>query len=286
MAMTGAALARSSRPPEGFTVMRNRTLIAIGIAALVAVGCTATGNLGASSSEPSAEVSSATPTPLPTSDTSTPGATPVVVTEEPTEVPEQAIDLKVVKSGFSRFKGPYDEEAQLGYGVIVENPSQSRAAWDVDLSIAFLDGSGDVIDTVDETFPVVLPGQRVAWADTLSDYEADWSGVKKMEVALAEPTWEAVEDFGEYSFTKLKMKRDMLKDIKVTGRLKSTFEKDLENPQIVAVFYRGSKIVGGGWTFLENARNNAPIEISTSYSGKASKVEVYGVLSNLSLYSE
>jgi hypothetical protein len=256
----------------------------VAVAALAITGCTAN-SLGAASPKPAAESSNSV-TPAPTiTESPTPDSTPTVVTEEETEEPAPLADLKIVKSGFSTFKGKYDDAKQLGYGVIVENPDPKQAAWDVDLSIAFLDESGDVIDTVEETFAVVLPGQQVAWADTLSDYSGDWSGVKKMEVLLGEPTWEPVDAPGEYSFAKLKMTRDMLRNIKVTGRLKSTFEKDMENPQIVTVFYRGSKIVGGGWTFLENARNNAPIEIGTSYSGKASKAEVYGILSNLSLYT-
>jgi hypothetical protein len=79
------------------------------------------------------------------------------------------------------------------------------------------------------------------------------------------------------------MSRDTLGDINVTGRLVSTFAKELENPKVVAVFYRGTKIVGGGWTYLEHARDGAAVKVDTSFSGKTDKVEMYGVLTNLSL---
>jgi hypothetical protein len=207
------------------------------------------------------------------------------VTEEPTETPpagKQAV--AVMKSGYSRWKGKYDTALQLGFGVLVKNPNSAWIAEQVDLSVAFIDSKGDVIDTADQTFAAILPGETVAWGDTLSDYEADWSDMKKMEVSLGEPTWEAASgSYGDYSFTNVSMRRDSLGDYAVTARLHSSFDKTLENPQGVAIFYRGSAIVGGGWTFIENAKDGVPLKIDTSFAGKTDRVEVYGNLSNLSL---
>jgi hypothetical protein len=265
-----------------------RTRVIVVVSALLVAACSA--NLAASTAPASApaagpSAASATPTPTPAAPTEAPPATPTVTTEEPSAPAEAARqELKVVKSGYSKFRGKYDSDDQIGYGVLVANPNAGWIAEQVDLSIAFLDGSGGVIDTVDETFAAILPGQTVAWADTESDYSADWSNVKSMEVTLSEPDWEAAEgSYGAYSFSKVAMHRDTLGDIDVTGRLKSTFAKELENPEIVAVFYRGGKIVAGGWTFLEHARDGAAVKVSTSYSGKTDKVELYGDLSNLSL---
>jgi hypothetical protein len=114
----------------------------------------------------------------------------------------------------------------------------------VDLSIAFIDKSGDVLDTVDETFAAILPGQRVAVADTQSNYGADWTNMASMEVNLSEPDWlDFAGPSGTYSFTKIKNTRDILGDIDTTARLKSTFTKELENPKIVVVYYRGTRVV-------------------------------------------
>jgi hypothetical protein len=264
--------------------MRRLTLV---LAVVLVAGCAASTNAPVGSTNPTTvpSVSSATPTPTPTAATQAPPATPTVATEEPSAAPDSTrLALRVVRSAFSRFKGQYDSGLQLGYGVVVENPNAGWIADAVDLSIAFIDASGGVIDTVDETFAAILPGQAVAWADTQSDYAGDWSDVKSMEVTLSEPDWEAVTGpMGSYSFTKIAMKRDFGGDLTVTARLKSTFAKELENPQMIAVFYRANKIVAGGWTFLEHARDGAAVKVSTSYSGKADKVELYGILTSLSL---
>lgn len=235
-------------------------------------------------------ISSATPTPVstPVEASEAPPATPTVATEEPTATPDTSQqDLAIVNSGWSRFKGKYDSGQQLGYGITVKNPNPAWVAQGVDVAIDFLDKTGGVVDTVDETFAAILPGQTVAWADVQSDFAGDWTQVAKMEVTLAEPDWLPAEGaYGKYTFTKIAMRRDTLGDLTVTARLNSTFAKELENPQAVAVFYRAGRIVGGGYTFVEHARDGAAVKVTTSYSGKADKVELYGVLTSLSLISQ
>jgi hypothetical protein len=257
-----------------------RLLPILWLAAVVLAAC-GTGTTGGS--DPPA-IANATATPLAVI-TLAPTNTATTVTAEPTPSEPPVQDIKLVATGFSKFKGKYDSGPQLGYGIVVENPNASWIAKQVDLSIAFLDDNGDIIDTVEESFAAILPGQRVAWADTLSDFSGDWSTMKSMEVNLSEPDWEAyLGQPGAYTFSRIKMTRDLIGSIDVTARLKSTFDKELENPQIVALFYRGDKIIGGGWTYLEHARDGAAVKVSTSGYPKVDKVELYGVLTNLSLY--
>ena len=208
-----------------------------------------------------------------------------MVTAAPTPTEAPLKPLVILDSGFSTFKGKYDSGPQLGFGVVVENQNTTWIASQVDLSITFLDDHGDIIDTTDASFAAILPGQRVAWADTLSDYSGDWTSMASMELSLSEPEWEEYPDTaGAFSFTKTKMTRDILGSIDVTARLASTFVEEVDSPYIVVVFYRADKIIGGGYTFLEHARDGAAVKISTDGYPKVDNADLYANLSFMSLY--
>jgi hypothetical protein len=258
-----------------------RRSVVLSIAVVLLVGCS-TASPGGSAAAPTSP--GATPTLRPTVAPAV-AQTPTIVTAAPTptEAPRQAVTI--LDSGFSTFEGKYDNGPQLGFGIVMENPNAGWVAGQVDLSIAFLDGQGDIIDTADASFAAILPGQRVAWADTLSDYAADWTNMASMEISVSEPDWEEyTETAGAFSFTKTKMTRSTFGDIDVTARLGSTFEQEMENPYLVVVFYRADKIIGGAWTFLEHARDGAAVKINARSYPKVDNADLYGALTNLSLY--
>lgn len=233
---------------------------------------------------PTATVASGTLSPAATPTTAAPTDPPATATPEPTEAPNPVQDLVVVDYGFSKWTGEYDDGPNIGYGVIIENPN---ALWSarVDVVVAFLDSNQDIVDTVEETFVAVLPGQRVAMGDSRSDFTADYSDVKSMEVTLAEPDWEELdEEPGAYTFERIKLTEDDYSGFNVTARLKSTFETVFENPQVVAILYRDGKISGGGYTYIDNANDDAAIKLSASGHPKSDKVELYGFLTSLSLF--
>jgi hypothetical protein len=197
--------------------------------------------------------------------------------------------MTLVDSGFSVYKGKYDSGYSLSWGVIVKNPNANAVADDVRLVVDFLDASGTLVTTSNDSWPAILPNQTVALGEEISYFSnSDLKTVAKMEVQVFHgDDWEDFDgSAGEFSFSDIKTRADSIGSLDTTARISSTFAKDLQSPYAVAIYRREGAIVGAGWTFVDlvPAGGQVGVEIYGPSIPKVDSTEMYAHFSNLTIF--
>jgi len=116
------------------------------------------------------------------------------------------------------------------------------------VQIAMVDGRGELVDSASGNI-TLLPGQTSAITGSV---DGDRS-IRALEVQVsnAESDWEEIDySTGDLVFSQVKIKRDRF-DNEVTGRVESNFEDQLESAQVIVVYRRNGRIIGGDYTYLE-----------------------------------
>ena len=70
----------------------------------------------------------------------------------------RASKLRVTAQGFSQRPDAYDSGSTVSYGVVLDNPSDTRAARNVTVLVNFLDGAGRVLQSATTPVSEVAPG--------------------------------------------------------------------------------------------------------------------------------
>lgn len=261
-------------PPAGPRNWRRIGLIVLGaVIVLAVIGYLAGGG------DPVADTPTAsdeTPRPTPTA-TARPSARQ---TARPTATPLARADLVLADSGFTAF-GAGDDYGS--YAVIVENPNEEWVAQRVDIQVTFYDAAGVILGVENEFLFAILPGGRGALGRTAFDAGT----ATRMEVNIQQPgeaNWIKVEpaSTGGYTFENVNTSRDEFGGHTTTGVIRSSFEADQENVEVVAV-YRNSAgaIVGGDFTFVDlvPGEGQSTFEVNTFVTfGDLAQTEMYADL--------
>ncbi len=237
----------------------------------------------ASSSTTSSEPSSSTTSSEPSTEPSV--ATEPSTTEAPTTTTEpkpERQELQVIESGFSTFHAQYQDTPVTSFGAILKNPNAERyVATYVSAHVSFLDGTGKVLGTAEQTFPAILPGQSVAFGDEQTDLPA---GTAKLDVQALPQNWEETDKgTGSFAISGISTRTEEFGGQKTTATLKSTFVKD-QKSVLVAAIYRdaGRKIIGGAYSYQDFVPHGGQIGIeltSISEVPGVAATEVYAAVS-------
>ncbi len=170
---------------------------------------------------------------------------------------------------------------RVGYAFMVGNPNAKLAIENSRYQVAAYDDKGRVLKTGSGYIGLLFPGQKFGIGDSL--YLPDGTQIDKLVVQVK--SGKAVETSATlpFSTTKVVFKDDRYFP-KVTGIVKSTHKKKLENVPVYAVAYDAKgAIMGGGFTYLNfvPANGQAPVEVQVSVDAKPSKVELFPVISDL-----
>ena len=215
------------------------------------------------------------------SDSAANGAAPAEGAEAPAAptmaAPESPTAPQVVATGFGQ------DGSQMGVAFIVENPNPGHTFESSQYQIAAYDANNTVVETESGYVTLLLPGQRAGIATTM--FLNEGVTVARVDVQLkagrAQPS-EPVPTFTVDAVTY--MPEEYFP--KVTGTITSPYQQDLENIRVSAVAYDAAgQIIGGGFTFVDfvPAGGQAAVEVSVTTAGPPASVELYPMVSGLTL---
>jgi hypothetical protein len=252
----------------------------VGVILLVATGLVACGESDDNDSATNAVTSvgtqqaAATPEVTP-SPSPAPSPTP---TPAPTPAPIQP--LAVVSQGYGTGVGI--GTLSVGYAFILENPNE-QAADSVQYQVAAYDAAGVVLKTTSGSLPLVWPRQRVGVAGSL--YMDQGQQISRLDVQVKPTKFEKFDTPMPFTTEGVTYRPDRYSP-KVVGVVKSAAVKDVKSIQVFAVAYNAQNvIIGGGMTFLNfvPAGGSAAVEVQVNLSAEPARVELYPVMSFLSL---
>lgn len=232
-------------------------------------GPQASGDTGAATTEPTP---TATVAPSPTT-APTPTSAPT-----PTPAPQA---LAVLAKGFGQ-----GEYGSASYAFIVENPNPGLAVEDSQYQVAAYDANGTVIKTDSGFITILFPGEKLGIAGDL--YLPDETQIDRLDVQVKPGRFEPFDQRPEFTTENVAYVPDDYFP-KVTGIVKSPYQKDLENIRVAAVAYdEAGNIIGGGFTYLDfvPANGQAAVEVSITTSGVPATVELYPTISGLTLLGD
>ena len=197
--------------------------------------------------------------------------------QTPTPVAES---IRLVAQGF----GQQDQE--IGYAFIIENPNTQIAFENSQYQIAAYDDSGAVVETDSGFIELILPGQKLGISGNVFVSE----GVKVSKIDVQMKTGEPVSTDLKTTFAVDKIMYFPDKYFsKITAVVSNPFNIDLTNLFVSAVTYNDAgDIIGGGFTFVNfiPANGNTGVQVTTTSSGTVSKVELYPIVSGLTLLTQ
>jgi hypothetical protein len=170
---------------------------------------------------------------------------------------------------------------KIGYAFSVSNPNTDKAIENSRYQVAAYDEDGRVLEAGSGYIGLMLPGEKLSVADTI--YLPDDIAIKSLVVQVKTGTAENSKAASPLSASKVTFKDDRYSP-KVTGVIKSTHKKKLENLPVYAVAYDAKgNLIGGGYTYLNfvPANGQAPIEVYVTVAAKPAKVELFAALSSL-----
>lgn len=215
--------------------------------------------------------------------TAAPTATPApTATEEPEPTPTPAPQaLNVIAKGFGQ-----GEYGSLGFGFIVENPNPGLAVEDSRYQVAVYDANGTVIGTDSSYITVLFPGQKLGIAGQV--FLPDGATAASIDVQVKPGQYEPFDPVPTFTTENVQYVGDQYFP-KVTGIVKSPYQKDLEHIRVSAIAYDANgAIIGGGFTFLDfvPAGGQAAAEVSVTTTGAPASVEMYPSISGLTLLTQ
>jgi hypothetical protein len=184
------------------------------------------------------------------------------VVDEPVVTPEPAADaplpVDLVEAGFSV------KDGNVNYTAVVSNPNPSTwVANYMPVRFDFYDADDGLVTTATAS-TTLLPGQTGAIIGTTNDAQ----GATRMEVVIAngENDWQLIDEIaGEFTFSDVKTKATDYGPT-TTGRISSTFEEQVDDVRVDAVYKDAAgKVLGGSYTYVDfvPAGGQASFKVST-----------------------
>lgn len=225
----------------------------------------------------SSETTAIEPTLVPES-TEAPTLTPEPTTPPPTSTPEPE-PISVIAQGFGQ------NRQSVGYAFIVENPNATLAFEDSQYQIAAMDESGAIVATDSGYITLLLPEQKLGFGNSL--YVEEGVAVSSIEIQLNAGNSRSTDPIPNFTVEQPTYFADDFFP-KVSGVIQSPYSRDFADIRVSAVLYNeNDEIIGGGFTFVNFILANSltGVEVSVDSSGEVARVELYPVISTLSLLS-
>lgn len=176
---------------------------------------------------------------------------------------------------------------QLTYVFKVLNPNSDYAVESSRFQVAVYNADGDVVDTDSGYISLVLPSSTIAYSSDIYLDETVKADHIEVQLSPGDPQMTTVKS-DVFNTTNLKFVPDDYFP-SVTGIVANGLDQSISDLRVTAVIYDDAdQIVGGGYTYLDflPASGQAPVDVSVTLTGKASRVEIYPALSGLSMLEE
>lgn len=186
--------------------------------------------------------------------------------------------LRLEASGYGQ------DDSQVGYGLLVKNPSPDHAIENSQYRAALFAEDGSVLGVDEGYIELVLPDQTLGIGAALGVPEG--ANVTKIVVQVKSGAAQETEALPFFTSENANFKpNDYFPS--VTGIVKSPYGKDVKNIRVSALAYNADgEIIGGGFTFVDfvPANGQAAVDVSIRLAGTPAQVELYPALSGLSFF--
>ncbi len=199
----------------------------------------------------------------------------------PTPTPASLEDLRLVAGGVDKSAGVSGRE--VGYALIVENPSEDLAAEGATYRVTAYGLRGAVLATDSGSIPVILPGQRLGVGGFLT--LASGEAVDRLGVEIESGHLTEVEPQPTLTVENVEYQPDGELP-KVTGIVRNPYQEDVQRVRVSAVAYSAEGIIIGGGSIVVDsipAEGQATVEVPVTSSESPTRVELYAGLGAVSI---
>lgn len=200
--------------------------------------------------------------------TNTPRPTVMLPSATPTPQP-----ITVFSQGFGQ------NQQQLGYAFIIENPNQEIAIQNSHYQVAAYDANEAVVETDFGILDLILPGQKLGIGGSI--YLNEGITVAKIEVQFSAGEAVITDLTAAFTTDKVVYSYDEYTS-KVMGMVTNPFDRDLTDLKVYAVLYNDAgEIVGGGYSYLGFilAQGTTGVSLYVNGAGKVTRAELYPTIS-------
>ena len=205
-----------------------------------------------------------------------PGFLNLAAATRETEMPADAARPELVKSGVGQ------DEADVGYGLLVKNPNEGYAIENTSLHFTVYDAEGHVIIVHEGSIPLLLPGETQGIGGVF--YGQAFQMADRLDVQLLPGTYTPSEAIPSLTAENVSYQADDYA-AKTTGMIVNPHDKEVSHVGVCAVAYDSAgEIVGGGVTRMDfvPAGGKAAVEVTTVSAGTPALVELYASATQLS----
>lgn len=180
-------------------------------------------------------------------------------------------EFKVLASGFSQ---PYNTGARFAF--LVENTNSTTSFQYSKYQVAAYDSSGTVLGTSSGEIYLIFPDEKLGKAGTINTPENTRISRLEIQIRPGEARMSQVKE-NPLSAENAKYLSGRY-DAKVTGIVKSNWDKDLDTVDVAAILYDSNgAIIDGGTGIVEfvPAHGQAAVEVQMTLGREPAKVELY-----------
>jgi hypothetical protein len=182
------------------------------------------------------------------------------LTSEVTIPPGPESGLSVVDKGVTVVEDRFDPARREGtFAAVIVNPHAGWIAQGVQVSVRLVDAAGATVRTEEAFVEVVLPQQEVAVASLF--FDAPTVPVADLGVDLDVARWretDAIE--GGFTTGQVKTEEAEYSGVRTTFELRSSFDDELSDVGVTAVYRNGfGGIIGGADTFVDALEPGVPV---------------------------
>jgi hypothetical protein len=194
------------------------------------------------------------------------------------DAPADAQELSVTKQGFGQ------EDTQVGYGALIQNPNGSYAVENSQYHINVFDANGMLLSTDEGYINTLLPSETLGVGG--STYLDQGQQAGRIDFQIASGSFTSSDPLAPFTADNINYQGDSYYP-KVTGEINNPYPKDVSTVVVTAILYDdGGEIIGAGYTYLDfiPANDKAAVEVGVTASGTPAAIELYASLTSLSDY--
>lgn len=188
---------------------------------------------------------------------------------EKNDRPKNVQDLSFLQSGYVQ------NDLEVGYGFLVENPNQTFAIEGSDYRMTAFDSDGKVIRVDEGYIDRVLPGQTLGFGSTFFVDEGE--EIDSLDLQLKTGSFRKSDLLPVLEPGNITIKGDKFNSV-VTGEIMNPYDQSFEDIRVTAiVFDVDNQIVGGGFTWLDfiPADDSSPVEVWVTSVGEPVSAQLY-----------
>lgn len=172
-------------------------------------------------------------------------------------------------------------DLEVGYGFLLENPSQNLAAEDSEYRMTAFDSAGKVIIVDEGYIDRLMPGQTFGFGSTFFVVEGE--EVDSIDLQLKTGSFRRSELFPVLETRNITIQGDEY-NWNVTGEIMNRNNQDIEDIRVSAiVFDANDQIVGGGFNWLDiiPAGDSSAVEIWVTSVGEPVSAQLFASIDEL-----